>query len=269
MPVFYILLMLAACLLGGCAEKADGKVGAEQQTEVVVPFEASSLVIDTSFTLDYLMGHFDPSTHPDFELIAVSYADRAGLYLHKETYAAFEKMYAAAAEDGVQLVIRSATRNFDYQKGIWEGKWTGSRQVEGQNLAKTISDPKQRALKILEQSSMPGSSRHHWGTDIDLNAFNNSYFEKGKGKKEYDWLVANAPRFGFCQPYTAKGEDRPFGYEEERWHWSYLPLSRQLTALARRDMKDDMIKGFEGAETAVAIEIVNKYVLGIGEGCRE
>ncbi|NJK84501.1 MAG: M15 family metallopeptidase [Saprospiraceae bacterium] len=49
--------------------------------------------------------------------------------------------------------------------------------------AATTPNPQERALKILKYSSMPGTSRHHWGTDIDLNSFSNSYFEQGEGKK--------------------------------------------------------------------------------------
>ena len=49
---------------------------------------------------------------------------------------------------------------------------------------------------------MPSTSRHHWGTDIDLNSLNNSYFSSGKGLKEYDWLTTNANHYGFYQVYT-------------------------------------------------------------------
>ncbi len=135
------------------------------------------------------------------------------------------------------------------------------------SAAKKYPDPKTRALKILLYSSMPGTSRHHWGTDIDLNSFVNSYFEKGEGAKIYDWLTANAASYGFCQPYTEKGESRPFGYEEERWHWSYLPLAKQLTELAKVKLKDEAISGFKGAEVAPQIRVVEKYVLGISKSC--
>ncbi|HMQ47086.1 MAG TPA: M15 family metallopeptidase [Saprospiraceae bacterium] len=221
-----------------------------------------------SFDLSYVMGQFDPAQHPDFTLVDRKYADREGLYLRKDTYVAFLRMQEAAQKDGVQLQIRSATRNFDYQKSIWEGKWTGNRTIEsGQNAAKAYPNAKDRALKILEYSSMPGSSRHHWGTDMDLNAFTNEYFESGQGLKIYNWLVDNAPAYGFCQPYSQKGEARPNGYNEEKWHWSYLPIARQLTELARRQLQDEMIQGFKGAETAVEIGIVEKYVLGISGAC--
>lgn len=221
------------------------------------------------YALDYIMGQFEPGEHPDFVPIEVKYADRAGLYLHKDTYAAFRRMHAAAAADGVNLVIRSATRNFTAQKGIWEAKWNGSRKIEnGKDASRAYPDPVERALKILEYSSMPGSSRHHWGTDIDLNNFTNEWFEQGEGKKIYDWLQAHAAAYGFCQPYSPKGEQRPNGYSEERWHWSYLPLARPLTEMARNELKDEMIGGFLGAETARQIGIVENYVLGINPNCQ-
>ena len=114
-------------------------------------------------TTDFIMGKFEPRNQPSFTVINNKYADRGGLYLQVETYNAFKAMYKAALQDGVKLKIRSATRNFTYQKGIWERKWTGQTKVGGQNLAKTIADPVKRAKKILRYSSMPGSSRHHWG----------------------------------------------------------------------------------------------------------
>ncbi len=135
-------------------------------------------------------------------------------------------------------------------------------------LPKKYPDPKTRALKILEYSSMPGTSRHHWGTDIDINDLDNYTFEHGNGKKVYDWLVANAADFGFCQPYSPKDEKRPHGYNEEKWHWSYIPVARQLTDMAEARLKDEMISGFKGEETAVKIGVVKKYVLGINEECR-
>ena len=179
-------------------------------------------------------------------------------------------MWAAAKADGIDLKIISATRNFARQKYIWERKWTGVRKIEnGADASKKYPAPKDRALAILKYSSMPGTSRHHWGTDIDINNLTNEYFAEGQGKKEYDWLVANAARFGFCQPYTPKSEKRPHGYNEEKWHWSYTPIAKQLTDKAAAELKDELIGGFKGAEAAVEIGVVEKYVLGINTVCRE
>ena len=230
------------------------------------------------FSIDYLMGKFDPAKHPDFVSVDKKYSDGDPYFLRKETYEGFKKMWAAAQADNIDLKIISATRNFYRQKSIWEAKWIGIRKIEnGSNAQKKYPNPKTRALKILEYSSMPGTSRHHWGTDIDINRLVNSYFETGQGKKEYDWLVANAARFGFCQPYSPKAAvpnflregERPHGYNEEKWHWSYMPVAEQLTDLAESELKDKMIGGFKGSDVAEEIGVVEKYVLGINSACRD
>ena len=156
--------------------------------------------------LDYVKGKFDPSQHPAFIRIEKKYSPKDDIYLNRDAYAAFERMHAAAQADQINLVIRSAARNFDYQRGIWERKWTGETKLSG-NIDASTQYPSaiDRAKAILLYSSMPGTSRHHWGTDIDLNDFENSYFEHGQGLKEYTWLEENAARFGFCQTYTTKG----------------------------------------------------------------
>jgi D-alanyl-D-alanine carboxypeptidase len=226
------------------------------------------IIPDSINTIDYLTGKFKPEDHPAFVVINRKYANQEGRILRKEAYEAFLKMHDAAKADSINLQIISATRNFDYQKGIWERKWNGQRQVEGQDLSQTMPNAKERALKILEYSSMPGTSRHHWGTDIDINDFENSYFESGRGLKEYEWLKANAGRYGFCQVYTEKGTERPDGYEMEKWHWSYLPLAKPLTEMAKEQLKNENISGFKGAEAATKIDVVQKYVLGIHPSCQ-
>jgi zinc D-Ala-D-Ala carboxypeptidase len=205
-------------------------------------------------TADYLMGKFDPATHADFVAIDKKYASKPDMCLRKETYEAFLKMAKAAEKDSIKLIILSATRNFDYQKNIWETKW--------KNLKDATAEA--RAKKILEYSAMPGASRHHWGTDIDLNNLSNPFFEKNGGKKIYDWLQKNAATYGFCQPYTA---GRPTGYKEEKWHWTYMPLSKDFTSIAGKYLKNEMITGFSGSETAVKLDIVNNYILGINQSC--
>jgi len=255
-----LIFLFISMIFFSCNKVDPPQTEVKQNKEEVLP--------ENNITADQVMGKFDPTTHDDFVRIDEKYADRSGMFLHKETYDAFERMSVAAAADGVDLVIRSATRNFDRQKQIWEGKWTGKRLVEnGENLAQSTPDPTERAKKILLWSSMPGTSRHHWGTDIDLNSFDNSYFESGQGKKIYDWLVNHGDEYGFCQPYSEKGEQRPDGYNEERWHWSYTPLANQYLDRARTALKNEDITGFQGSETAIDIEVKEKYIFGISHSC--
>jgi hypothetical protein len=137
---------------------------------------------------------------------------------------AFEESKPAGYKQHIFLV--SAFRSFNQQKSIWESKFTGKRTMRESIVGKT---PEQIASLILEFSSAPGTSRHHWGTDFDLNALDNGYFQgSGKGKILYDWLLENAGKFGFCQPYNELSKRFGKGYQEERWHWSYAPISTKL-----------------------------------------
>jgi LAS superfamily LD-carboxypeptidase LdcB len=287
-----ILLLAACCWWVGCAspnsegEETAPARAANSSAQTVSLMPDSALVakaeaqlelpdslspeqrqtIMSKITKDYLMGKFDPETDERFAPIPKPYANKA-LYMRREALNSFQQMHAAAKKDGIDLVVLSATRPFDVQKSIWEAKWTGRRKVDGQLLPKTVKDPKGRATKILRWSSMPSTSRHHWGTDIDINSLEPSYFESGQGLKEYEWLVANAPQFGFCQVYSKMGAERPYGYQEEKWHWSYLPISKPLTEAYAQQITDQDIEGFMGAESAPMIEVVKKYVLGINPAC--
>ncbi|RMF01528.1 MAG: D-alanyl-D-alanine carboxypeptidase family protein, partial [Bacteroidetes bacterium] len=168
------------------------------------PWDTLPFVHTDTFDLDYLRGRFDPGQHPDFTVLDPALTDGDGTYyLRKDAAQAFARMAAAAARAGIELRVISATRNFDRQKMIWEAKWKGQRLLEGRERApEAYPDPVQRALAILRWSSMPGTSRHHWGTDLDINRLTNEYFEQGQGLREYQWLQTYAADYGFCQPYS-------------------------------------------------------------------
>lgn len=229
--------------------------------------ELQSTQDSLNFSKEYLLGKFDPATHPDFVKIDTKHTTKSDVYLRKDAYEAFVKMYDAAQKEGVNLQIISSTRNFSSQKSIWEAKWNGERLVDGKNLATEVKDSIERARIILRYSSMPGTSRHHWGTDIDINDLNDSYFLSGNGKKEYEWLTANAHKFGYYQPYTSKGAERPNGYEEEKWHWTYLPISKILVKQYPEKVTIADITGFKGAGTASTLDVIKNYVLGIDKAC--
>jgi len=238
-----------------------------QDTSVTDQLE-KKIINQIDLDISKIIGTLQPSQDTSFTLISKQHADREGLYMHKEAYVAFTKMYEAAQNDGINLEIRSAARNFDYQKRIWEKKWTGQTILSsGENASTVYPDKKSRALKILEYSSMPGTSRHHWGTDIDLNNFNNSWFESGEGLRLFKWLEKNAHQFGYCRPYTEINDSRPNGYNEEKWHWSYTPISNLYTQYAAQNITNDQIDGFLGSQVAKEINVVENYILGISKNC--
>ena len=210
----------------------------------------------STVTPDELLGQFDQRTHSDFVKISNTYTSKENIYLRKEVYAQFEKMHAAAKAEGIDLKIISAARNFNYQKGIWERKWNRSKYMGW--------DAFKKAKDILNYSSMPGSSRHHWGTDIDLNSLNNDFFASGEGLKIYEWLCIHGPTFGFHQVYTSKDSGRT-GYNEEKWHWSYLPLASDYLRQFNMLITPDLIGPFKGADLVDTLKIIPDYVNGIDQ----
>jgi LAS superfamily LD-carboxypeptidase LdcB len=208
-------------------------------------------------TKDFVLGKFDYKNDSTFLKVNPPYSAKA-VYLNNQVVNSFLEMYQAAMADGIELKIISGTRNFEEQKVIWERKWKMYQNLE----------PLARALKILEYSSMPSSSRHHWGTDIDLNSINNSYFHSGKGLKAYQWLKTYANAYGFYQVYTEKDQNRT-GYNLEKWHWSYLPLASKYLAFYNKQISTSDITGFSGYDQAQEVMIIKNYVNGISKMAKE
>ena len=208
-------------------------------------------------TKELVLGKFNFTSDPYFVKVAPELTNKT-TYLQKEVYDAFLKMNAKAKLQGVQFKVISGTRNFTYQKSIWDRKWKNNSDLS----------PIENAKKILQYSSMPSTSRHHWGTDLDLNQLTNSYFESGQGLKEYNWLLENANQFGFYQVYTSKENGRT-GYNEEKWHWSYMPLSCQYLEFYNSEISTADISGFEGSEFATELEIISQFVNGIALAAKQ
>lgn len=153
------------------------------------------------------------------------YVNTPGQGLHPDTWKAFERMREAARKDSIEMIIVSGFRSFDRQKAIWEGKFERFTSGGMDTLA--------AIEKIIEYSTIPGTSRHHWGTDIDIvdalpgvegDVLQAALFHDGKPfEKLRIWLEANAEDFGFYLVYTNTPHRKGFKYEP--WHYSYKPLS--------------------------------------------
>ena len=209
-----------------------------------------------------LIGKFEAKDHPNFILVDNKYHINSEMYLQKETINAFINMNQAAKKDGVKLMIISGTRNFYQQKEIWEKKYIKYAK-EGMSDIDIIK-------KIMIWSAMPATSRHHWGTDIDINGFDD-YFD-GINKQsniEYKWLVNNASKFGFCQVYSEKTiGKREVGYNEEKWHWSYMPLSNEYLKKYQELISYEDITGFSASQYAKQLDIIIQYVCGVSQSCK-
>ena len=143
-------------------------------------------------------------------------------------------MQSKALEDeGIELKLVSSFRNFERQQIIWNEKVSGKRKIlNDEDMEVDISelDEENIAAAILRFSALPGASRHHWGTDIDV------YDAKIKTKEEVQltveeslnefsilnkWLDSHMEEFGFYRPYS---QDLG-GVSQEPWHLSYFPVS--------------------------------------------
>jgi len=210
--------------------------------------------IDTAISKAFVTGRFLPQTHIRFQMVPADLCSKS-MYLQKDVVVAFRQMKLAAASDGITLRIISGTRNFWEQQAIWERKWKA-------NLAQFGATAK-NAREILKYSSMPSSSRHHWGTDIDINNLSPGYFATGRGLKELQWLRKNAIKFGFVEVYSPRESGRITGYEPEAWHWSYSPLSTQYLSFYKQNIAYSDFKGFLGCEWAQDLRIIEDFVGGV------
>lgn len=204
-------------------------------------------------TNEWLLGQVDYAKDVRFKTIPKKYASKENLKLYNTALDSLIKMIGQAKKEGIELKVISAVRSFGDQRRIWNTKYD-ERKAKFKNDVDIAKD-------ILQYSSMPGTSRHHWGTDIDLNSLSPEYFTKGKGKKEYEWLCLNAERFGFYQPYTA--DKNRTGYQSEPWHWSFYPISQQLLQVYNQNINYSNLVGFKGSSSAITLEVIKNYVNGI------
>jgi len=148
--------------------------------------------------------------------------------LQNEVYTAFQKMQKAALKDGISIEIVSAYRSFKRQNNIWNRKYKANT-LNGMSPENAID-------KIVEYSTLPGTSRHHWGTDIDIidgskkqpkDVLNTANYEKGGVYSNLKkWMNKNASKFGFHLVYTKKNTRKGFKYEP--WHYSYKKISKPM-----------------------------------------
>lgn len=144
----------------------------------------------------------------------------SGQWAQKPVMEAYARMKRDARKAGFELVLVSGWRSFEGQRRIWNRKWDKA-------IVKGSDDPWQIIRFILRYTSVPGYSRHHWGTELDLSESSlglsgSDALDPGNKRAErfYQWMRRNAPRYGFCQPYRGTGI-----VQAEPWHWSYASLA--------------------------------------------
>ena len=152
---------------------------------------------------------------------------------------------------------------------------TGAKQAAGRikgKVAWTDGDTVPGAGMVLDVGGDQVVTWRGYLSDASQDPINSpvaKIFNTKDGKHIYDWLTQHAPQYGFCQVYSAKGADgRATGYEEEKWHWSYMPVASWYLKQYPIDVGYDNIKGFDGSTTAKDIDVIKTYVQSINPECK-
>lgn len=153
--------------------------------------------------------------------------------------APLQSLTQRAAQQGFELCVASGFRSFERQLVIWNAKVEGLRPVlDDQNRVVNMAslNELQRIVAIMRFSALPGASRHHWGSDIDI--YDRAALTKGASVQLlpsesavggpfynfHQWLDVLLQRGdceGFYRPYNL---DRG-GVAPEPWHFSYAPMA--------------------------------------------
>jgi LAS superfamily LD-carboxypeptidase LdcB len=190
---------------------------------------ALTLIPSLAFSSEYEYSVLELMGKEDIELFG------EGINLRLEAHEAFLQMKKAAYSDGIDLKIVSSYRSFERQEIIWERKYIRYTEDDGMPPLKALD-------KIIEYSTIPGTSRHHWGTDIDIvdgyrkvegDVLVPEKFGSGGPYADLKkWMDENSEDFGFFLVYTDEPKRRGFKYEP--WHYSYAPISKPMLSAFRR-----------------------------------
>jgi LAS superfamily LD-carboxypeptidase LdcB len=159
--------------------------------------------------------------------------------LHPAAAQAFERLRFDAAAAGFDLRIASGFRSFARQLIIWNEKAGGMRPVLDDKeciVDMNALTGRERVFAILRWSALPGASRHHWGSDMDIYDAQALPVGKSPGLTVAEtvdggvfaalhrWLDARidaSEAHSFFRPYTGIG----LGIAREPWHLSFAPLA--------------------------------------------
>jgi len=160
--------------------------------------------------------------------------------LKPETSIAFENFCAEAKKHGFEPKIESGYRSFDRQLLIWNEKALGKRKILDKN-GKSVNIAELSELELMKTillwSALPGTSRHEWGTDIDVIdaaavpedyeaelTMEESFGVFGKFHKWLNLQIESGNSFGFRRVFLPDiGRVQP-----EPWHLSYYPKAREF-----------------------------------------
>ena len=162
--------------------------------------------------------------------------------MQEEVYEAYERMRQAAAKEGIDIKVVSGHRSYHRQREIWNAKYK-TLTLQGLPAKDAIQE-------IITYSTLPGTSRHHWGTDIDIidNANPQSgdvllvekFYGDGPSSALRTWMNRNAADYGFLEVYTDHPNRK--GFAHEPWHYTYHSLSKAYLEVLTNQVISEIAK---------------------------
>lgn len=226
-------------------------------------FIKSSLAIGLMSIVPFSFSNDCSNNFPKKELLGMKRPDLVGknYLLRKESAIAFENMKTEALKDGINLQVVSSYRSFSHQKRIWQRKY--------KTYLKEGLSPQESIQEIITYSTIPGTSRHHWGTDIDIIDGNANhpksvletkhFYDNGPYVALKKWMDKNSERFGFYLVYSAL-ETRK-GFKHEPWHFSYKPTAKEiLNQYLQLNIKRKLRKINIAGNDYFSEEFLNQYI---------
>jgi LAS superfamily LD-carboxypeptidase LdcB len=214
-------------------------------------------------------------------LCSAAAAERIGAHVHLAVVAPFERLRADAEAAGFDLRVLSGFRSFERQRSIWNRKARGELAVPDSNaepLEIERLSPSELVDAILRWSALPGGSRHHWGTDVDvyderarpdgyeIDLVPEEVEEGGMFAPLHAWLdqrIASGGAHGFFRPYD---RDRG-GVAPERWHLSHAPTAEACEEALTLDTLRAAVTG-SGLELEATVlehlgDIYDRFIINI------
>lgn len=185
--------------------------------------------------------------------------------VHRLVVDPLRQLKASASAAGFELRIASGYRDYERQLSIWNRKSNGQLPLldeHGQPLNAAHLSPRDRLYAILRWSALPGGSRHHWGSEVDvydaaavdadyrLQLTEAEYAPGGPFAEFSRWLTEALPAGDFYRPYRPGAG----GVAPEPWHLSYRPLAAACGRAFSDKQLRELIAGSDMALKQVLLE---------------
>ena len=196
------------------SDNNSNKTEHKPQNQTLTP-QLKNQILNGTYSGPYVkingITHYKYEDCPQSKLVKVGKG-----YLHKDAAAAFNKMKAAAAKEGITLTAYSPFRSKSTQIANFRNKMSSKHRTFEENL---------------KWSAPGGYSEHHTGYAVDICNVNNNF----ANSEEYKWLTKHASEYGFELSFP-KNNAQGIGFEP--WHWRFIGTeeAKQTFAAARANI---------------------------------